>query len=104
MTPERLDECKTICACVPFINNGVGVAETQDAMRELVKHVERDVDRLAEAEKVVEAVRLLREQWTAKHVVNSPLDLKVVECIIALEDYLAAYPPKSASGKEETKA
>ncbi|MFN7022240.1 MAG: hypothetical protein ACK4WH_13060 [Phycisphaerales bacterium] len=40
LSRKRLDECKKICACVPFIDNGHGVSETMDAMRELIQHAE----------------------------------------------------------------
>lgn len=36
LTPERLAEIKKICACVPFIDNGVGVQETQQAFHDLI--------------------------------------------------------------------
>jgi len=36
VTPERLAEIKKICACVPFIDNGVGVQETQQAFHDLI--------------------------------------------------------------------
>lgn len=42
MTPERIAECKKICACVPFVEPGAGVDETQRAMRELIAQVEED--------------------------------------------------------------
>lgn len=36
MTPERLTEIKKICACVPFIEYGAGVADTQQAFHDLI--------------------------------------------------------------------
>ena len=44
MTPERIAECKKICACVPFVEPGAGVDETQRAMRELIAQVEEDAE------------------------------------------------------------
>ena len=36
---------------------------------------------------VCETVRNLRREWTSKHVVNTPLELRVVECIMAFSEY-----------------
>lgn len=35
-TPDRLEEIKRIRNCVPFIDNGAGVPETQAAIDELI--------------------------------------------------------------------
>lgn len=49
MTPQRLDECKKICACVPFIGPDAGVEETMRAMRELIQEVESSRAAIAKA-------------------------------------------------------
>ncbi len=50
ISPERMAEIKKVCACVPFIDNGNGVPETMQAMRELIEdHAAKDA-RIAELE------------------------------------------------------
>ena len=50
MTPERLAEIKKIQACIPFIDNGTGVAETMEAMREIITAYEQAAARIRDLE------------------------------------------------------
>lgn len=72
MTPERLAEIKKIRNCVPFIDNGAGVPETQAAIDDLLadnaalreelslwKEINRD--ELAETFRLMEALGVVEE-------------------------------------------
>ena len=51
LTEERLAEIKKIQACVPFTDGEAGVAETMQAMRELINEVTALRTRLEQAER-----------------------------------------------------
>lgn len=53
--------------------------------------------KLAAAEKVVGKAENIRKEWTAKHVVNTPLDLAVVELICQLTTYQAVEAAKGGT-------
>ena len=60
--PVNIERAKKICACVPFIDNGSGVMETQDCIRHLIAEVEFlrniciEVDALRDSVKELEAI------------------------------------------------
>lgn len=53
--------------------------------------------KLAAAEKVVGKAENIRKEWTAKHVMNTPLDLAVVELICQLTTYQAVEAAKGGT-------
>lgn len=50
MTAERMSEIRKICACVPFIRDGVGVDETRRAFHDLFHYIDSLTARAEDAE------------------------------------------------------
>lgn len=59
--------------------------------------------RAASAERVCEKAGNVRKEWTEKHVVNSPLDLAVVELICQLTAHREEWPKESTDQKKESR-
>ena len=84
------DDAITMNAHVADLSAKLSAAEkrAESAEANFKQLAEDDFEKLKAAEARVArlegALRKLREQWTHKHVVNTPLDHAVVECIIAL--------------------
>jgi len=84
--PVNIERAKKICACVPFIDNGSGVMETQDCIRHLIAELEFlrniciEVDALKDSVKELEVMvyhtppgqmEYAPEGWTWQQQCNS---------------------------------